>query len=784
MKRRGMKQLAGIMAAAVMMSSAVPVSGIAAEPVSSGEEQTISSETSVSEEENASLAENEMSEEAVSADEDQMSSETSGGASGETSENKNAEMQPETEAESSENAAADTETESETGIENIAAETPSAVPSENAGVETQSDTSRIETRAMTQYSYTLSEVKLSQNSIGGVSTQTILNRAKTIIEENEGSYGSVNPNDNEHGPSVGKMQWNAYRAVRLLKAIISANNSNAYAILGDSLYNEIVGLSETSNKVWSDRTLSGDEAARISTLLQTDEGKSLQDALEQYDISGYINRACSLNLTNAAAVVYYADIENQFGSGMAASQVQYAERIAGSREQIALNEMHIAALCYSTSYNSRRFLTYGYAATLGWTGCPSVNERIPYGSPWSDGQGVRWLQSALNTYMNAGLTVDGQYGAATENAVLAFQKSAGLDQDGKAGVNTISTLIFKMYRAMATGASDSVTTITGTPSSGPDIIYRASDDTWIYVVNGVQDTSFTGVAKNKNGWWYVENGVVNFDYYGVEQNSNGWWRIEAGKVNFNFNGFAENRNGWWYLEGGKVQLDRTDVIQGIVDDENGWWYVKDGKVTYTNTVAQNRNGWWYIENGKVNLDYYGVEQNSNGWWRIEAGKVNFNFNGFAENRNGWWYLEGGKVQLDRTDVIQGIVDDENGWWYVKDGKVTYTNTVAQNRNGWWYIENGKVNLDYYGVEQNSNGWWRIEAGKVNFNFYGFAENRNGWWYLEGGKVQLGITGVIRGTIDGESGSWYVKGGHVELDYSGSVVVNGTIYTVEEGKIKE
>ena len=667
MKHRSTKQLAGIMAT-VMMFSAVSVPGIASEPIFFEQEHNVNDEIESPEKGNSAgedtiiSGEDNFFQDDVLAEQDPVSQQD--GKNDTTAEE---DLENLTGDESGTDVTEDTIAD-DTDETVMAGETSSDALPEAVVLDKSTEANEIESRAMISYSYTLSEVKLSQNSIGGISTQTILERAKTIIEKNEGNYGTVNSNDNG-ALSIGKMQWHAYRAARLLKAIISANNSNAFAILGDSLYNEIVKLSESSTSVWSNRILSADEANRISKLLQTTEGKNLQNTLEKYDISGYINRAYSLGLRNASAVVYYADIENQFGSGGGANQVKYAANIAGSREKIKLNEMHMGALCYNTSYNSRRFQTYGYAATLGWSGCPSVNEQIPYGASWSDGQGVRWLQNALNTYMNAGLEVDGQYGSATENAVLAFQKSAGLAQDGKAGVSTVGKLIFNMYRAMASGESDSVTTITGTPSIGTDIIYRASDDKWIYVVNGVQDTSFTGVAKNKNGWW----------------------RIEAGEVNFNFNGFAENRNGWWYLEGGKVQLNRTDVIQGVVDGETGWWYVEGGKVTYTNTVAQNRNGWWYIENGRVDFDCYGVEQNRNGWWRIEAGEVNFDFNGFAENRNGWWYLEGGKVQLDRIDVIQGTVNGESAFWYVRNGHVETDYSGLAVIDGVSYVvEKGKI----------------------------------------------------------------------------------------------
>ena len=824
MRHKGMKPLAGILAAALMMSAAAPIAGTAAtvpdteiESVYSGKE-TEESEETVLPEQGSEPGENISGE-----DQSENFSESviPGDSSEETEEN------PDSAAEES------------TGKNTADGLTNGMI------TESREENTAVVLKKAPSFSYTLQPVSLSQNTIGGVSTQTILDKTRIIIEKNEGAYGSVNKNDNG-ALSIGKMQWHAYRAARLLQAIISADNQAAYDILGDALYTEITGLSTSSNRVWEARTLSDDEADRISRLLQTNQGKTLQDTLERYDISGYINRAYSLGLRNAAAVVYYADIENQYGSGGASKQVQYAENIAGSRSAITLNEMHLGAICYSRTYASRRFQTYGYASGLGWSYCAAGDSRIPYASPWSDGQGVVWLQKALNTYMHAGLTVDGQYGEATKTAVRAFQGLVGLTQDGQAGVQTVGTLIYEMYYNMAAKGADSVTTVTGVPSVGTDII--EVDGQWIYVVNGTWDRSYTGVAHNSNGWWYVENGVVNFNHYGVEHNSNGWWRIEKGKVNFDFNGFAENSNGWWYLSGGKVQFGVTDVIQGTVNGTNGWWYVNGGKVTFTETVAQNSNGWWYIKDGKVDFDYTGMAENGNGWWRIEDGKVNFSYYGFDENRYGWWYLRGGQAKLGLTDVIQGTVDGVNGWWYVENSKVMFTDTVAQNSNGWWrivdgkvdfncnsveqnsngwwyirdgkvdfgytgvaqnsngwwrivdgkvdfncnsveqnsngwwYIRGGKVDFGYTGVAQNSNGWWRIESGKVNFDFNGLAENSNGWWYLRDGKVQFGFTGIADGMVNGENASWYVREGRVNLEYSGSVTLNNRAYSIKNGKV--
>ena len=73
----------------------------------------------------------------------------------------------------------------------------------------------------------------------------VANVAGSIIYSQEGSYGSVNRNDNKHGMSIGKCQWNAYwgRALPLLQSIVKKDTEQAKKILGESLYNEIAGRS-------------------------------------------------------------------------------------------------------------------------------------------------------------------------------------------------------------------------------------------------------------------------------------------------------------------------------------------------------------------------------------------------------------------------------------------------------------------------------------------------------------------------------------------------------------
>lgn len=551
--------------------------------------------------------------------------------------------------------------------------------------------------SLVSYSYNPRYSSPVTTTIGGVSYTSIRDAAKSTISGNEGNYTSVHPNDNG-ALSIGYMQWHAGRALNLLRTIISKNNAESYDILGDSLYNEII----KGNISWSARTLNSDEVQKIQSLLGTTNGRKAQDEWAVSDINDYINHGYNLGIRNVAALVYFSDVENQWGSGNSTKFANYAYNLTKDWSRVTLNEMHIAMICFeyprSTNYIKRRRSTYGTAANLGWTYCNSGDNMIPYDDYGTTG--TRWLQNALNIYQNAGLTVDGSYGPATKAAVMTFQKSVGLSADGYAGQNTSSALVYKMYYDQAINGNSS------TLKNG--LVYE--NGKYIYYKNGVKDTSYTWLTKYKDTWYYVENGVANLTYTGLAQNEYGWWYLQNGKVNFNFSGFARNENGWWRIVKGQVDFSCTDVMSGTVNNETAWWFVKGGKVQLgVNSVEKNAYGWWRIENGKVNFSFSGLAQNAYGWWGIINGKVDFSYIGLVQNEYGWWYLRGGQIMFSYTGL-------------------------AQNSAGWWRIENGKVNFGYNGIAQNEYGWWYIRSGKVIFDYTGWVTVQSGRYWVQNGKV--------------------------------------------------
>lgn len=206
----------------------------------------------------------------------------------------------------------------------------------------------------------LEEGQLFLLSTPSQSTEKMVDAAMTIIYRNEGSYGSINKDDNG-AVSIGKVQWHGNRALNLLKSIVREAPDLSLELLGEALYDEIVTVDS-----WGSRTVNEEEALAISALLKTDVGKAAQDALAATDITSYVNHALNLGLRSSTAIVYFSDLENQWGYTGAKKQAQKAMEAAGTYEAVTLDVLHQACLNYTTKYHTRRNNVYDYCLSLGW----------------------------------------------------------------------------------------------------------------------------------------------------------------------------------------------------------------------------------------------------------------------------------------------------------------------------------------------------------------------------------------------------------------------------------
>ena len=102
--------------------------------------------------------------------------------------------------------------------------------------------------------------------------------AAKIIFANEGNYASVNADDNG-AVSVGKVQWHGNRALSLLKKIVQGMGAGAEAVLGGTLYREIMTASD-----WSRRKATAEEKAKLSKVLGSVQGKQAQDRQDRKSV--------------------------------------------------------------------------------------------------------------------------------------------------------------------------------------------------------------------------------------------------------------------------------------------------------------------------------------------------------------------------------------------------------------------------------------------------------------------------------------------------------------------
>ena len=198
-------------------------------------------------------------------------------------------------------------------------------------------------------------------SASAVSVDEMTKAAVQIISRSEGTYGTINPNDNG-AVSIGMLQWHADRALQLMRSIANADTGSAQSILGSSFYNDVMNASN-----WNSRTFSSAECTAASNLT-TSAGKSKQDALAYSDVQGYISAGQNLGISNAGVLVYYAELYNR-GMGVA-KRILNAAAGGGSYSSVTLANQSCTPphlLANSSSYYTDRLNNaYNTIVSLGW----------------------------------------------------------------------------------------------------------------------------------------------------------------------------------------------------------------------------------------------------------------------------------------------------------------------------------------------------------------------------------------------------------------------------------
>ena len=260
-------------------------------------------------------------------------------------------------------------------------------------------------------------------------------------------------------------------------------------------------------------------------------------------------------------------------------------------------------------------------------------------------------------------------------------------------------------------------------SSAADDGLKNVDGKWIYVKDGVKDTSFTSLVKYYNTWYYVENGELNWSFTGLTDYYGTKYYVENGVLNWDYTGLALlGSDEWYYAENGAVKNDYTGL-----------------------TYFCGR--WFYVEKSALNWDYTGLTNYYSTWYYVENSILNWNFTGLTDYYGTKYYVENGVLNWD------------------------YTGLALLGSDEWYYVENGAVKNDYTGLTYFCGRWFYVEKSALNWNYTGLTKYYDTWYYVENGVLNWDFSGAV---LYGKT-LYYVNGGRITWDYNGTADYNGVKY---------
>ena len=162
-------------------------------------------------------------------------------------------------------------------------------------------------------------------------------------------------------------------------------------------------------------------------------------------------------------------------------------------------------------------------------------------------------------------------------------------------------------------------------SSAADDGLKNVDGKWIYVKDGVKDTSFTSLVKYYNTWYYVENGELNWSFTGLTDYYGTKYYVENGILNWDYTGLALlGSDEWYYAENGAVKNDYT----GLTYFCGRWFYVEKSALNWNYTgLTKYYDTWYYVENGVLNWNFSGADfskhQGTIDWASVKQSGVEF-----------------------------------------------------------------------------------------------------------------------------------------------------------------
>ena len=299
-------------------------------------------------------------------------------------------------------------------------------------------------------------------------------------------------------------------------------------------------------------------------------------------------------------------------------------------------------------------------------------------------------------------------------------------------------------------------------SSAADDGLKNVDGKWIYVKDGVKDTSFTSLVKYYGTWYYVENGELNWSFTGLTDYYGTKYYVENGVLNWDYTGLALlGSDEWYYAENGAVKNDYT----GLTYFCGRWFYVEKSALNWDYTgLTKYYDTWYYVENGVLNWDFSGAVPYGKTLYYVNGGRITWDYNGTADY-NGVKYIfvgsiaQNGIYKSKYTDYNLVYADGKTGWYdygdntyYIgSDGRPLCGNQYIDGKRYFFNANGAKASL--FGADfskhQGTIDWASVKQSGVEFVILraavrGYGSSGN---LVTDSQIAANIKGALAQNID-------------------------------------
>ena len=328
-------------------------------------------------------------------------------------------------------------------------------------------------------------------------------------------------------------------------------------------------------------------------------------------------------------------------------------------------------------------------------------------------------------------------------------------------------------QAITVGSSNITCNVTMTQVNAETSGLRLDGDgVWRYYVNGVLQSSYTGLVQHVDGnFYYVASGAIDFtytglvDYYGVS------YYIQGGILYWGVYGLMYVDGAWCYLYNSTFASNFTGLVQ---HSDGSRFYVVNGLIdfSYTGLVPDTDGKYYYIISGLVRSDHTGLVQHTDGYfYYVINGVVESSYTGLVPYGELSYYVQGGILYWG----VYGLVPTNGAWYYIYNSAAAtnYTGLVQHTDGNLYYVEDGTIDWGYTGLVWYADGnWYYVSGGAVDSSYTGLALHSDGYYYyIDDGAVDTSYTGLV----DYGGMSFYVQNGVLFWGVNGLVTVGDEMY---------